>query len=69
ELAKHLPLDRLVLETDAPDMTPEPYRGIPNEPAFLVETAKKVAWIKGIGLEKLATATTRNAERLLRVRG
>jgi TatD DNase family protein len=67
ELVKSIPLVHLVLETDAPDMTPEPFRGMPNEPAYLVETAKKVAEIKEISLEELAAVTTRNAERLLRL--
>jgi TatD DNase family protein len=60
-------MEYLVLETDAPDMTPEPLRGIPNEPAYLVETAKRVAQIKGISLDEVAEITTRNAERVLRI--
>ncbi len=67
ELVKGISLDHLVLETDAPDMPPEPFRGKINEPAYLLETAKKVATIKGIGLEELAAITTRNAEKLLRL--
>ncbi len=67
ELMRGIPLDHLVLETDAPDMPPEPYRGTVNEPAYLLETAKKVAAIKEIGLDELAAVTTRNAERLLRL--
>jgi TatD DNase family protein len=66
EVVRSVPLERLLLETDAPDMTPEPYRGKPNEPAFLVETARKVAEIKGITVEELARVTTANAERLFR---
>jgi TatD DNase family protein len=64
EVAGKLPLDHLLLETDAPDMTPEPYRGRSNEPAFLIETARKVAEIKKIDVEEVAEVTTRNAERL-----
>jgi TatD DNase family protein len=67
ELVKNIPLAHLILETDSPDMTPEPFRGMANEPAFLVETAKKVAEIKGVGLVELAAVTTRNAEQLLRL--
>ncbi|GFE56629.1 TatD family hydrolase [Geobacter sp. AOG1] len=67
ELVRRIPLDHLVLETDAPDMTPEPYRGRPNEPAFLVETAKKVAAIKGVSLEAVAAVTTANAERVFKL--
>ncbi len=67
ELVRSVPLEHLVLETDAPDMTPEPFRGKANEPAYLLETAKKVAGIKGVGLIELAAVTTRNTERLLRL--
>jgi TatD DNase family protein len=63
-VVKSIPLAHLLLETDAPDMTPEPYRGRPNEPAFLVETARKVAEIKGVTMEEVAAVTTANAERL-----
>jgi TatD DNase family protein len=67
ELVRSIPLEHLVLETDAPDMPPEPFRGTPNEPAYLVETAKKVAEIKGITLEEVAAVTTHNAELILRL--
>jgi TatD DNase family protein len=67
ELVREIPLEHLVLETDSPDMTPEPFRGLPNEPAYLVETAKKLALIKGVSLEEVAKVTTRNAECLLRI--
>lgn len=66
EVVRKVPLEFLVLETDAPDMTPEPYRGLPNEPAFIVETGKKVAEIKGISFDEVAAVTSRNAERLFR---
>ncbi|KAF0221330.1 MAG: TatD DNase family [Geobacteraceae bacterium] len=66
EVVRSIPLEYLMLETDAPDMTPEPYRGLPNEPAFIVETGKKVAEIKGISLDEVAAVTTGNAERLFR---
>jgi len=65
ELVRNIPLEHLVLETDAPDMTPEPFRGNVNEPAYLLETAKKVAQIKCVSLEEVAAVTTLNAERLL----
>jgi TatD DNase family protein len=67
ELVRRIPLEQLVLETDAPDMTPEPYRGRPNEPAWLVATAQRVAELKGISLEEVARVTTANAERVLRL--
>ena len=67
EVVRSVPIDHLLLETDAPDMTPEPYRGRPNEPAFLVETARKVAEFKGVTVEEVARVTTANAERLFRI--
>jgi TatD DNase family protein len=54
-------LDRLMLETDAPYLTPMPHRGKPNEPAYLRHTAEFCAGLFGVGLERLAEATTRNA--------
>ncbi len=66
-VASRIPLEHLLLETDSPDMTPEPYRGKGNEPAFLLETARTVAAIRGIGVEELARATTANVERLFRL--
>ncbi len=64
ELVRKLSIDHLLLETDSPDMTPEPHRGRNNEPAFLLEIARKVAEIKGIDVEEVGAVTTRNAERL-----
>lgn len=58
------PLERLLIETDAPYLTPVPYRGKRNEPAYLVETARKVAECRGMSLEGLAAQTTRNWQNL-----
>lgn len=55
-----LPLEQLLVETDAPWLAPMPYRGKPNEPKFVVEVAQKVAEIKGVSLEAVAEQTTRN---------
>jgi TatD DNase family protein len=66
EIAKAVPLDRLLIETDAPYLAPEPYRGKINEPAFVVHTAKALAEIKGVSAEELAAATTENFFRLFR---
>ena len=60
----NLPLDRIVLETDAPYLSPVPCRGKRNEPAFLVHTAQKIADILQIPVEELAAATTTNAQAL-----
>jgi TatD DNase family protein len=59
-----VPLERLLLETDAPDLAPHPHRGTTNLPEYLLETARKVAQIKGVTLEQLAGATSANAARL-----
>lgn len=67
KVVRDIPLDRLVLETDAPDITPEFFRGLPNEPAYLVESARVVAMIKGVSLEELAAITTANAIRALKL--
>lgn len=63
-VARGIPLDWLLLESDAPDLAPEPYRGQTNEPAFLLSTAGMIARLRGISLETLAEATTANGERL-----
>lgn len=63
------PLDRLLIETDAPYLTPHPHRGRRNEPAHLPHTAAKVAELRGIPVEELSTALSANAERLFRLRG
>lgn len=62
-----LPLDKILLETDAPFLTPKPYRGNVNEPAFVSEVAKHHAAIRGISLESVATATTANANTLFKL--
>ncbi|HBY96604.1 MAG TPA: hydrolase TatD [Chloroflexi bacterium] len=63
-LVAGLPLDRLLLETDAPFLAPQPYRGKRNEPAYVVEVARKVAELQGCSLGTVATQTTRNARAL-----
>ena len=60
----HLPLNRIVLETDAPYLAPIPCRGKRNEPAFLVHTAQKIADTLQISIEELAVATTANVQSL-----
>lgn len=67
EVARRVPLDRLLLETDAPYLTPVPHRGKRNEPAYLVHTVQKVAEIRGMSLADLAAATTESAARLFRL--
>jgi TatD DNase family protein len=64
EIAKAIPLDRLLVETDAPYLAPGKHRGRRNEPAYVVETAAELACVKGITLQKLAEITTENFFRL-----
>ena len=60
----NLPLDRIVLETDAPYLSPVPCRGKRNEPAFLVHTAQRIADVLQIPVEELAETTTKNVQSL-----
>jgi TatD DNase family protein len=60
EVANAVPLDRLLVETDAPFLAPEPHRGKTNEPAFVAHTAAALARSRGITPEALAAATTEN---------
>jgi len=64
EAVKDIPMANLVLETDAPYLAPVPYRGKTNEPAFMLEVAKKLAEIKSMPLHEIAAITTSNAEKL-----
>jgi TatD DNase family protein len=63
QVAKEIPLDRLMIETDAPFLAPVPFRGKVNEPAYVVHVAQRLAEIKGIPVEEVARATTANFER------
>src|SRR5258707_11331960 len=63
-IAASLPADRFLVETDAPYLAPGPYRGKRNEPAYVVETAKVLADVRGVSLDELARQTTANFFRL-----
>lgn len=64
DVAKKVPLDRLLVETDSPYLAPVPYRGKPNEPRYVREVAEYVAQLRGITFEELAEATSENFFRL-----
>ena len=67
EVAASIPLDRLVLETDCPYMSPEPFRGKRNDPGKLYRMAEKLAEIRGISPEDVRRVTTENGKRLYRI--
>jgi TatD DNase family protein len=67
EVAKQIPLDRLLIETDCPFLSPHPFRGKRNEPARVRLIAEQLADLKGLSLEELAQITTQNANRLFQI--
>ena len=67
EVAKSVPLDRVLIETDSPYLSPEPYRGKPNEPARVVYVAKKLSEIYDIDYEEIAKQTSNNASEIFRL--
>lgn len=64
ETVKKLPLERIVIETDCPYLTPEPFRGKRNEPVYVKYVAEKIAEIKEISLEQVIEVTTNNAKKI-----
>lgn len=67
QVVERLPVERMLLETDAPYLAPVPWRGKRNESAYVVEVARKVAGIKRVSYDAVAHQTTLNAERLFRL--
>jgi TatD DNase family protein len=67
EVAKRLPLDRVLIETDSPYLAPVPYRGKKNEPRYLPAVAQALAEVKGMSIEEVAAITTRNFSQLFGV--
>ena len=66
-VVSYLPIDAILLESDAPDQTPEHYRGQRNEPAWITEVAKEIANLKGISVSRIADATRANAVELFQL--
>lgn len=69
EAAAKVPLDRLLVETDAPYLSPEPYRGKENHPAQVTWVARKLAEIRGLDYQQMAMIVTKNADRLFGLSG
>lgn len=67
QLVQHLPEESIVLETDCPFLSPQSRRGERNEPMYVLETAHKVAELKGIQVDELAELTSQNARRIFRI--
>jgi len=67
DVVKNIPLDRILVETDCPYLSPDPHRGERNEPSYVVLTAQKIAEIKGISIEEIDETTTTNAKKLFNI--
>ena len=68
EVAKYVPIDKLLIETDSPYLTPEPYRGKRNSSLYVPEVAKKIAELKGLTVEEVAKATMENTKKLFEIK-
>jgi TatD DNase family protein len=69
EVAAKVPSNRLLVETDCPYLTPEPYRGKRNQPAYVRYVVQTIARVRGVTHRKIALATTDNARRLFGIDG
>ena len=69
EVAQRVPLERMLIETDSPYLAPAPHRGKTNQPAFVKHVAEEIALLRGISLEEVAAATSRNFFTLFKLPG
>jgi len=69
EVVKYIPLDHILLETDCPYVAPASYRGQRNEPAYIIETAKKLAELKAVPLEKITEVVYSNTIKVFSLKG
>lgn len=67
DVAERVPLENVLIETDAPYLTPDPFRGKPNEPQYVTYVAKKIAELKGIPVDQVIEATTKNCLNLFKM--
>ena len=67
DIAKTVPLDRILVETDSPYLTPVPHRGKRNEPAYVRHVAEKLADLHSLTVQQVEDATTQNTKRLFRI--
>lgn len=67
EVIKRIPLGSIMIETDSPLLSPEPYRGKRNEPSYVVEVAKKIAEFKDLDLETIESETTKKAKKFFKI--
>ncbi|MDA7028394.1 TatD family hydrolase [Bacillus sp. CLL-7-23] len=68
EVAKQIPIDRVLIETDCPYLTPHPFRGKRNEPSYVKFVAEQIAELKGLTYEEVAAKTTENAKKLFNIK-
>ena len=67
EVAQRIPLESLIIETDAPFLAPAPFRGKRNEPAYVIYTANRIAELRKTNLEEVAYKTSENTKRIFRL--
>ncbi|HMA81442.1 MAG TPA: TatD family hydrolase, partial [Candidatus Binatia bacterium] len=67
QVVRRVPLERILVETDSPYLTPVPHRGKRNEPAYVRQVAETIATVKGVAFDQVATLTTNNARTLFKI--